>query len=585
MGYEIGMNLPFRNSVTATLLFLLSACAPKIALSPAALEAQKTHFASGSRYAIASPGTATGLAAKRVLDQGGNLIDAAVAASFAVSVERPQSTGLGGGGFMVFKLAGQKDVLAIDFREQAPLLAHEEMYLDAKKEVVKNLSTDGVKAAAVPGLVAGLFEIHQKYGKLPLATVMAPAIELAEQGFEVYPHLADALKERRDVLAQYEGSKKIFLRADGQALQKGDVLKQPDLARTLREISAKGKEGFYKGWVAQALIAQQKKLGGLISQEDLDGYQIKYRKPVHGTYKGLEVYAMPPPSSGGVHVIEMLNILEGDALRGKGPLSPRAVHLTSSAMQMAFADRAKYLGDPDFVRVPVDGLISKAYAKKLRESVPENLARTGAQVSNANPFAFESDNTTHISLMDEEGNAVATTQTVNGAMGAGVVVEGAGFVLNNEMDDFSIKPGVANMYGVLGGKENSVQPRKRPLSSMSPTLVFKEGRPVLAIGSPGGPRIISCVLLSMLNYLEYGLPLYESLALLRYHHQWSPDEIRVESPFFAPALEEELTSKYGYKVNHSNYKCSVQAVAYEKGKLKAASDPRDVGLSIAGGAK
>lgn len=544
-------------------------------------QVRKTHEATGTSFVIASPGTATGLAAKKIFDQGGNLVDAAIAASFAVSVERPQSTGLGGGGFMLLKLANSKEVVSVDFREQAPLHATEGMYLDKDNNVVAGLSTDGVKAAAVPGLVAGLIEIHQKYGKLPLPVLIQPAIELAENGFNIYPHLAKALAERKSVLEQFPSSKKIFFHANGELLQEGDLLQQPELAKTLRSIAENGKDGFYKGWVARAIVEQQKKHGGLITEKDLLGYEVKFRTPVQGMYKDYTVYSMPPPSSGGIHLIQILNILEHDSLGRHSPLSPKSIHLTSAAMQLAFADRAKYLGDPDFVNVPTTGLTSKAYAKKLRQSIAKNKAKSSKNISHGDPYPHESDQTTHISLMDKEGNVVSTTQTVNGYMGAGVVVEGAGFLLNNEMDDFSAKPGVPNMFGALGGKENAVQPKKRPLSSMTPTIVTKNGSTVLAIGSPGGTRIISCVLLSMLNYLEYDLSLFDSLSLARYHHQWAPDEIRLDSGKFPKAVEKDLESM-GYKINHSDYKCSVQAVAKEKNFLKAASDPRDVGLAIGG---
>lgn len=575
----MNLNIFKKLSLTITLILGLVSCSkpqPKISWP----YADTNHEFFGTNFAIASPGFATGRAARQIFDMGGNLVDAAIAASFTVSVERPQSTGLGGGGFMIMKLADHDEVIAVDFRERAPRLASRDMYLNPSKEVISDASTDGIRAVAVPGLVAGLIEIHKKYGKLPIETVLEPAIVLAESGFKVYPHLAHAISTKSNLLSKFPASKALFFKSNGQPLKEGDILRQPELAKTLRAIARQGRDGFYKGWVAKAIIKQQTRLGGLIRQKDLDAYSVKFRAPVSGTYEGLTVFSMPPPSSGGVHIIQILNILEGK-LDQRNPLSPRAIHLTSSAMQLAFSDRAKYLGDPDFVDVPTGQLISKNYAREISKAINPTKATPSKQLPNINARTYESDQTTHISLMDHNGNAIATTQTVNGYLGSGVVVEGAGFVLNNEMDDFSVKPGVPNMFGAIGGEENAISPLKTPLSSMSPTIVMKEKKPLLVIGAPGGTRIISCVLLTMLNYLHYKMPLDQSVNLVRYHHQWLPDEIRVEHPKL-PAVTTSKLESMGHTISNKPYGCQVQAVAFEKNHLHAVADPRDVGLATGG---
>lgn len=573
------------------ILFSVSACVPKQNLiSPykdvrwASLikgETRAKHEAVSKEFVIATQGKFSTQAASEMFRLGGNIIDAAVAASFAISVERPQSTGLGGGGFMLIHLAKPNKTLAVDFREQAPLKAHEKMYLDKKGNVIPKLSIDGPLSVGVPGLVAGLLEIHKKYGKLKRHQILRPAIELAENGFHIYPHLAKAIAHRKEVLQKFEGSRKLFFKETGEPYGEGDLLTQKDLAKTLKTISQKGKNGFYRGWVADAIVREQKKYGGLIQHQDLRQYRVKYRKPVYGDYKGYQIISMPPPSSGGVHVIQILNILESDNLKALGPYSPGAIHLTASAMQMAFADRAKFLGDPDFISVPARGLTSDPYAQSLRKQIQSKVARSSSGVYAGKPFPYESNETTHFSIIDKNGNMVASTQTINYWLGSGVVVSGTGIVLNDEMDDFSAKPGATNLFGVTSGKANAIQPKKRPLSSMSPTLVMKDGKPVLALGSPSGTRIITCVTLTILNYLEYKLPLYESVAAVRYHHQWIPDEIRMDAPFLEKSTRRALR-KMGYQLSKKPYGCKVQAVAKEGEILRGVSDPRGQGMSFGG---
>lgn len=528
------------------------------------------------QFAVASQGEATSRAAQDIFARGGNIIDAAIAASFTISVERPQSTGIGGGGFMMIYLAKTKEVLAFDFREMAPLQATEKMYQDTTGNVVPDLSTQGILASATPGLVKGLITIHKKYGKLPLAQVMQPAIDLAQKGFKVYPHLAKAIETYQKTLSTYPGSKKLFLSDKGDPLNVGDMLVQKELAQTLRIIAQKGADGFYKGKVAKALLQTHQKYKGLLTQKDLDAYTVKQRTPIHVKYQGLNVFSMPPPSSGGIHVAQILGVLENDDLKKLGAYAPKTVHLTAASMKRAFKDRAKYLGDPDFTLIPVEKLLNPKYLLNLRKTIFEKdtPSKDLAQL----PFN-ESKETTHFSMIDQAGNMVASSQTINGWLGAGIVVEGAGFVLNNEMDDFSSKPGVPNKFGVTGGKENAIAPLKRPLSSMSPTLVLNDAQPVLALGSPSGSQIITCVALTLLNYLEHQYPLYESVTALRYHHQWLPDELLVEKPGFDSKTLTRL-KQMGYTFSDKDIGCKIQAVAKEKNQLHAVSDPRGEGSAL-----
>ncbi len=541
---------------------------------------RETMEATGTHFAIATQGRYATKAAEEMYKLGGNIIDAAVSASFVISVERPQSTGLGGGGFMLYRNAKTSEVFAIDFRERAPLKASEKMYIDASGKPVAAMSRNGILSAAVPGLVAGLLEIHQRFGHLPLAQVMAPAIRLAQEGFAIYPELEKALLKKAPVLAQDPAARAIFLAPDGQAWPEGHILMQTDLAQTLRAISKHRLAGFYSGPVANEMVKCFKDRKGLLTREDLRSYKVKWRAPLWGTFDGYDVYSMPPPSSGGVHVIQFLNMLESDHLHNAGYLSADAIHLGASALQAAFADRARYLGDPDFVSVPVHGLISKDYAKKRRAEFAEGRARHVTEVQAGQPLPYESTETTHMSLLDEEGNAVSTTQTINGWMGASVVVPHTGVLLNNEMDDFSAQEGASNMFGAIGGQANAIAPRKTPLSSMSPTILLRDGQTRMVLGAPGGTHIISCVAQTILNYIEMGLPLYDSVASIRYHHQWQPDVLTIDPPGPSPAVLTRLRGM-GYTVDIRPVGCDVMAVTREAEKLHAVADPRDIGTSVA----
>jgi gamma-glutamyltranspeptidase/glutathione hydrolase len=532
----------------------------------------------GKEFAISTQGKFASIAAKEIFAKGGNIIDAAVAASFVISVERPQSTGIGGGGFMIFRQNDGK-TFAIDFRERAPLAATKNMYVKNGKGDTK-ISQDGILASATPGLVAGLLEIHSTFGSLPLPIVMKPAIDLAENGFPIYDRLEEALVGRKDVLKNDPESRKIFLDKNNNPWPLGYNLVQKDLANTLTLISKNGEKEFYKGSTAKKIIEFYKKKKGLLSERDLNLYKVKWRKPVTGNFHGYEVVSMPPPSSGGIHVIQFLNFLENDNLKSKGVLSKDSIHLAASSLQSAFADRAKYLGDPDFVKVPVEGLLSPAYNQERRNEVNPNKARKADEVSFGNPTPKESTETTHLSIMDSKGNAISTTQTINGWFGSAVVVPGTGIVMNNEMDDFSIQEGTANLFGAVGGSANSIEPLKTPLSSMSPTLLVKDHKAVMSVGAPGGTRIISCVAETILNYVEYRLSLKDSISMIRYHHQWKPDVLTIDPPGPDSSVLSQLRGM-GYNVEIKPVPCFVMGVTKEGDRLHAVADPRDIGIGLA----
>lgn len=559
--------------------FLSCSTAPILAVSQTP-EQRAESEATGTSWIVSTQGRASSRAVQKIYDQGGNIIDAAVAASFSISVERPQSTGIGGGGFLLYREAATGKVYAVDFRERAPARAHEKMYLDKKGNVIADRSTVGLYSGGVPGLVRGLSEIHKKFGSLEFEKTVQPAIELAQAGFEVYPYLAEALQEEQGHLRMFPDSKKIFLKDGKTPFVLGEKIVQKDLAETLRRIAKTHGEDFYSGKTAQMIVQDGNRRGGFISKNDLQNYRVKWLEPVKGTFKGFTIFSMPPPSSGGTHVIEILNVLEGMDLKRDGAQSVQAVHKTASAMQMAFVDRARYMGDPAFVRVPTETLTSKTYAAELRSRFQKDQVYHADSIVEKMRILPESTDTTHFSLMDEAGNVVVSTQTINGWFGSGWVVAGAGILMNNEMDDFSAKPGAQNIFGAVGSNANSVQPGKTPLSSMSPTIVMKDEVPVLALGAPGGTRIISCVAQTILNYLDYGLPLYESVAAVRFHHQWKPDELVLDKAGLSLGTEAALT-RLGYKINkEEGVGCNVMAVSREGKTLRGVSDPRDFGIVL-----
>ncbi|MBX2805881.1 MAG: gamma-glutamyltransferase [Hyphomicrobiales bacterium] len=463
-----------------------------------------------------------------ILKKGGNAFDAAVATGFAMAVTHPQAGNLGGGGFMLIALAKERKVIAIDYREMAPEAAGRDLFLGADGEVDQDKARFSHASAGVPGTVAGLIHVLENYGTMTLAEVLAPSIRLAEEGFEIPRGLAYALARNVPRFVKDQSSANYFVHPDGRPFHTGERLVQRDLAKTLTSIAKTGRDGFYKGWVADAIVAEMKSGNGLITHEDLEGYRVVEREPVRGTYRGHDIYSMPPPSSGGTHLVQMLNILEEYDLSASGHNSADTIHRMVEAMRRAYADRAEHMGDPDFWDVPVAGLAGKPYADVLRGGIDLSNASKSADISAGTPAPPESEQTTHFSIMDKDGNAVANTYTINFAFGSGWSVDGAGFLLNNEMDDFASKPGVPNAYGLIGGEANAIEARKRPLSSMTPTIVFKDGEPYLATGSPGGSTIITVVMQILMNVMDFKMNIAEATAAPRIHHQWLPDLVFTE---------------------------------------------------------
>jgi gamma-glutamyltranspeptidase / glutathione hydrolase len=529
--------MPIRSALAVAFLFAVGLSGGPVAAQRATDPAADALVGAEARFhpAIAENGMVSaqeGLAADvgvDILRLGGNAVDAAVAVGFALAVTHPQAGNLGGGGFMLIALAAEKKVIAIDYREMAPLAAARDMFLNSAGEVDTEKARFSHGSAGVPGTVAGLLHVLERYGTLPRDKVLGAAIRLAVEGFPVSRDLAYAFGQTLPRFTKDPSSLAYFQRADGSPLQPGDILRQPDLAKTLVAIRDQGAAGFYSGWVADAIATEMQNGGGAITREDLAAYEIVEREPVRGTYRGYEIASMPPPSSGGTHLIQMLNILEGYDLRPLGLNSADYLHRVTEAARRAYADRAAHMGDPDFTAVPVKGLTAKTYAESLRDGIDLTRAGNSAAINAGTPPPPEGTQTTHFSVMDRAGNAVANTYTLNFAFGSGWSVDGAGFLLNNEMDDFSAKPGVANAYGLLGGEANAVAPRKRPLSSMTPTIVFKEGRPVLATGSPGGSTIITVVLQLLLNVMDFDMNIAEATASPRIHHQWQPDNVIAEA--------------------------------------------------------
>jgi gamma-glutamyltranspeptidase / glutathione hydrolase len=528
-----------------------------------------------------------------MLRAGGNAVDAAVATGFALAVVHPQAGNLGGGGFLLLRnTAGETHF--IDFREKAPAAATENMYLDAQGNVIPDSSKDssvvGYKSISVPGSVAGLVYTEKKYGKLSLERIIAPAIKLARGGFPLaYEDTQDLRKD--EYLAQFPESKRIFLR-DGNYYQPGDILKQPELAHTLERI-AKNPDEFYHGAMARELAAAIHKGGGLITTADLAAYEVKEREPIRGSYRGYDIISAPPPSSGGVALVEILNILEGFDLAKFGNRSADAIHLEAEAFRRAFYDRVDFMGDPDFAKVPVAQLIDKKYAAAWRDSIDFNHASISGdlkrpsifneleRVAQSRPTPIrEPENTTHYSVVDAEGNAVSVTTTLNDSFGSRVTAEGLGFLLNDEMDDFAAKQGVPNIYGLIQGPANAIGPGKRPLSAMTPTIVLKDGKLFLILGSPGGPRIITIVANILIGVVDFSLDIQEAVNAPRFHHQWLPDEILVEDSL-SPDTMGVLRSR-GHKLTVSHFWGDGECIMVDPktGERLGASDGRNNGKAV-----
>jgi gamma-glutamyltranspeptidase/glutathione hydrolase len=510
-----------------------------------------------------------------ILAKGGNAIDAAVATGFALAVTLPRAGNIGGGGFMMIYLAEENKTIAIDYREMAPSEAFKDMFLNSEGDVDNRKAQFSIQSSGVPGTVAGLVHAQENYGKLSLKQVLKPAINLARNGITVTITLAESLAARSERLQSDAGTKKYFFKKDGAEYQPGDVIRQRDLAATLARIAANGAAGFYQGKTAAMIVDQMERTGGLITRADLEDYVALERTPVCGDYRESKVCAMPPPSSGGIHMVQMLNILEGWDLKALGHNSADYIHRLVESMRRAYADRSLYLGDSDFFPVPVAQLTDKKYASTLRQQIDLDHASRSGDVRPGLVDSAESTETTHFSAWDQWGNVVSNTYTLNFSYGSGISVDGAGFLLNNEMDDFSAKPGSPNGYGLVGGIANSIQPGKRPLSSMTPTIVFDPaGAPILATGSPGGSTIITVVMQMLLNVLEFDMGIAEATAASRIHHQWLPDNVYYESGVSADTLR--LLREMGHIVNDQPRRlgASESIEANGDGVLFGAADPR-----------
>ncbi len=569
---------PFAQSLVATALILGLSCAHAASVAPAAAE---------NGMVVTAQHLATHVGVD-VLKSGGNAVDAAVAVGYALAVVYPAAGNLGGGGFMTIQLAdGRKTFL--DFREKAPLAATANMYLDKDGNVVPDLSSKGHLAVGVPGTVSGMEMALSKYGTKKRAEVIAPAIKLAENGFALEQGDVDLLGTATDEFkADAKDLGTIFLNK-GQPLRVGDTLVQKDLAKTLKEISAKGSDGFYKGWVAKAIVDSSQAGKGIITQADLDKYATRELAPIECDYRGYHVVSAPPPSSGGVVICEIMNILEGYPMQELGYHSAQGLHYQIEAMRHAYVDRNSYLGDPDFVKNPISHLLDRDYAAKLRAAIEPQKAGISQNIK-PGVAPHEGNNTTHYSIVDKWGNAVSVTYTLNDWFGAGVMASSTGVILNDEMDDFTSKVGVPNMYGLIQGEANAIAPGKSPLSSMSPTIVTKDGKTVMVVGTPGGSRIITATLLTMLNVIDYGMNIQEAVDAPRFHQQWMPETTNLEAFAVSPDTQKILES-WGHKFagpQDANHLAAILVGAPSLGgkpvgnnRFYGANDPRrSTGLSL-----
>jgi len=576
--------------IVSKLLILLAIVAPLGATAQNRAPFKPVH---ADRAMVVSVHELASEAGLQVMRAGGNAIDAAVATGFALAVVHPQAGNLGGGGFLLLRTAEGK-VHFLDYREKAPAAATANMYLDAQGNVIKDMSTIGYQAIAVPGSVAGLVHAQRKWGKLKLQKVMEPAILLARNGFPLSYEDAQSFKDKH--LTKFPPSARIFQR-NGNFYRPGEYFRQPELAKTLQRISA-NPESFYRGDLARQMVAELQKGGNRITLEDLANYEVKEREPIRGTYRGLEVISAPPPSSGGIALVQALNILEGYDLAKLGNRSAASIHLTVEAFRRAMFDRAEFLGDPDFSKIPVAQLIDKRYGNAWRETIDPARATNSrelqrpsgifnqldevARLDRSQPGVYtEPEHTTHYSIVDAQGNAVAVTTTLNDSFGSRVTLASLGFLMNNEMDDFAAKQGVPNAYGLIQGPANAVGPNKRPLSAMTPTIVLKDGRLFLVLGSPGGPRIITTVANILMGVVDYGLTIQEAVNAPRFHHQWLPDSIRMEKVGFSPDTL-KLLSDRGHKLDFTGYWSDGECIAIDPktGERLGGSDGRNNGKAV-----
>ncbi len=535
----------------------------------------------GRRGMVASQDSQATRIGLEVLERGGNAVDAAVAIGFALSVTVPKAGNIGGGGFMLVHIAGRNENAAIDYRETAPAATSADIFLGPDQQADPRKSQDSGLGVGVPGTVAGLSLALDRFGsgKFTLAELIAPAVRLARDGIAIKDDLFDSLQLGQQRLSRWPSAARIFLEPSGAAPAVGDKLVQPELADVLETIGRQGPRAFYAGPIADKIVASVRQAGGLMTRGDLENYAPIIRNPVHGTYRGYEVVSMPPPSSGGVHLVEMLNILEGYSSDVIGSGSPTALHLQLEAMKLAYADRAQYLGDSDSVDVPLERLISKSHATELREKIDVRHATPSREIR-PDITVPSGGNTTHFSVADEAGNVVANTYSLNFNFGLGLVAEGTGILLNNELDDFAAKPGAPNAFGLVGGAANAPGPDKRPLSSMSPTIVFKDAKPVLVTGAPGGSRIITTVLQVVVNTIDGHMSIGDAVSAPRLHHQWSPDEVVVE-PYFPPDKVRALVAM-GHKVRLDSLFGSAHSIAIAPEAMTGAADLRAQGAAAAG---
>jgi gamma-glutamyltranspeptidase/glutathione hydrolase len=541
------------------------------------------HPVMGKAGMVASHNVLSSRIAAEILANGGNAIDAGAALGFALAVTLPRAGNIGGGGFMLVHVAELNKTIAIDFRETAPAAAEQDMFFDANGNVVLDETYRfSHKSSAIPGSVAGLAHIVEQYGTMTLAEVLAPAIRLARDGIEVtYDLAADLAFSQR--LKNNPASLRKFYKPDGSSYEVGEIFKQPDLAWTLSEIAAGGVDAFYRGSVAKKIVADMEAHNGLITLDDLANYDVIEREPVRGTFRGYDISAMPAPSSGGTHVIQMLNILENFPLADMGAESADALHLMAEAMKFSYADRSKYLGDPDFVKVPTETLVSKTYAEDIASKISLDRALSSDEIAPGELTIYESDETTHYSVVDDEGNMVGNTYTLMFSFGSGVVIEGTGILMNNNMGNFTLRSDIPDAFGLMGSENNLIRPNRRPVSSMSPVLVSKDGKPMLMTGSPGGSKIISANMQMILNVLEFGMNIADASVAPRIHHQWRPDTLEIESGV-SPDTVSRLIDK-GQSIKFSQRSAnmgSLQTVMWRDGFFYGYSDPRRPGAGAIG---
>lgn len=544
---------------------LFSSCQNKSNTSDGAQTNEFEHGAVVAAHPLASD------VGVQILKDGGNAVDAAIAVQFALAVVYPNAGNIGGGGFMLYR-SPDGSVDALDFREKAPEKSDKDMYLDADGNAITDLSLHGQLAAGVPGTVAGMVAAHEKYGSMDWKALVAPAIKLAKEGFQITGMQAEEFNKHQQLFSKLNVDGAAIIRSE--AWKEGDIFQQPELASTLERVANDGRDGFYKGETADHIVKEMQRGNGIMSKADLENYQAEWRKPVEGMYRGYRVISMPPPSSGGAALIALLQSVELYPLTDWGFQSDSAVRVIVEAERRIYADRATHMGDPDFHRVPLKELMDNDRNKSRMKAINFAKATPSSDVLASKFAGYESEETTHYCIVDKDGNAVSLTTTLNGAYGAGVWVKGAGFLLNNEMDDFSVKPGVPNLYGLVGGKANAIAPNKRMLSSMTPTIVEKEGKLFMVVGTPGGSTIITSVFQTITNVIDYGMDAQESVSASRFHHQWLPDQIDVEDAAIKPDTRKSL-EQAGYKFyERGNIGRVENIIVLPNGKLQTGADPR-----------